>query len=298
MQDILAFSRFVVVTLLFGLSILAVVRIPVGFLWKPAVFATEWGHLLAVLAVLLALPGWTSMRGQFETCLAVVAALLLASSMARAVSVASALPGQIHDAFGEVEPLSAAGAPALAKPLSLRVGVDSPGVEMKQFSYATRDGGLKLVADLYRQPLASTPEPQPVAIIIHGGSWNSGDSTQLPGVNRYLAARAVAVAAITYRLSPANVHPAAREDIAAAISFIEEKAEELGLDASRIILMGRSAGGHLALLGGYALKHPAVKGHRGLLPAHRPDLELEQPREPARDRQPRLTCGFHWRLAR
>ena len=87
MQDILAFSRLALVTLLFGLSILALFRVPVGFLWKPAVFATEWGHLLALVALLLALPGWNSMRGQYETCLAVAAALMLASPMARALFV-------------------------------------------------------------------------------------------------------------------------------------------------------------------------------------------------------------------
>jgi acetyl esterase/lipase len=57
----------------------------------------------------------------------------------------------------------------------------------------------------------------------------------------------VAVAAVNYRKAPEHPFPAARDDVLAAIDYLREYAEALRLDMTRVVLLGRSAGGQLAL---------------------------------------------------
>jgi acetyl esterase/lipase len=82
----------------------------------------------------------------------------------------------------------------------------------------------------------------------------------LADLNAFLAAEGYAVASLEYRLAPKHLYPAPVEDVADAISFLRARAEELGIDASRLALMGRSAGGQIALQAAYTLKDPGIKG--------------------------------------
>jgi acetyl esterase/lipase len=87
--------------------------------------------------------------------------------------------------------------------------------------------------------------------MVHGGGWYSGDRQELPPLNRHLAGRGYAVAALDYRLAPAWTYPAPLEDVQAAVAFLAAHAEDYAVDPSRVVLMGRSAGGHLALMAAY-----------------------------------------------
>jgi acetyl esterase len=60
----------------------------------------------------------------------------------------------------------------------------------------------------------------------------------------------VSTSAIGYRLAGDAKYPAASEDIASVIKWIQQHADEIGVDASRIFLMGHSAGA--AHAGSYA----------------------------------------------
>jgi acetyl esterase/lipase len=140
------------------------------------------------------------------------------------------------------------------------LGVRSPRVRRSRMSYAARaEGALEL--DLY-QP-AAQGSAAPCIIVVHGGSWAGGDSTQLAGLNGYLAARGYVVAALTYRLAPEHPFPAARDDVLAAIAYLQERAPELGIDPRRLVILGRSAGAQLALLVAYTAGNPAIRGAIG-----------------------------------
>jgi acetyl esterase/lipase len=76
----------------------------------------------------------------------------------------------------------------------------------------------------------------------------------------YLAARGYAVAAINYRLAPEHPFPAARDDVLAALAYLKSNAADFGLDPQRIVLLGRSAGGLLALLVAFTAGEPAIRG--------------------------------------
>jgi acetyl esterase/lipase len=112
-----------------------------------------------------------------------------------------------------------------------------------------------------------SPKLAPCVVVVHGGSWQHGDSTQLTALNRYLAARGYVVAAINYRLLPDHPFPAGCDDLRAAIDYLKANAEAIGIDPQRIVLLGRSAGGQLALLVAYTAGDPAIRGAIGIYPA-------------------------------
>ena len=59
---------------------------------------------------------------------------------------------------------------------------------------------------------------------------------------------------------PGAVWPAQRLDVAAAVDFVKRHAAEWGVDGSRIVIFGRSAGGQIAEASAYALHDPDVRG--------------------------------------
>jgi acetyl esterase/lipase len=222
---------------------------------------TEWGHLVALAALAALLPGWRRHRAsRLGGALGLVALVLSLSALLRAAWLARRLPTRVVDAFGAVAPRSAPGAPARPAPLvALDVlrGIQSPRVRKSRVTYVIRDK-LPLQLDLY-QPAAARGAA-PCLMVIHGGSWQSGDSSQIPRLNSYLAARGYVVAAISYRLAPEHRYPAARDDVLAALTYLKVNAASLGLDPRQFALLGRSAGAQLALLVAYTAKDPAIRG--------------------------------------
>jgi acetyl esterase/lipase len=96
--------------------------------------------------------------------------------------------------------------------------------------------------------------------VVHGGSWSSGDSQQLPELNSVLAKSGYNVATINYRMAPKYINPAPIQDISAAISYLRKHADALHLDTNNFVLLGRSAGGQIALLAAYTLHDSGLKG--------------------------------------
>ncbi|HKB91401.1 MAG TPA: alpha/beta hydrolase, partial [Opitutaceae bacterium] len=129
----------------------------------------------------------------------------------------------------------------------------------------SEDHGQKLSMDFYP---ASSGKSAPCVIAIHGGGWDGGDRTQLPGINELLALRGYAVATIDYRLAPAAVWPAQREDTLAALRYLQAHALELNIDGQRFVLLGRSAGGQIAVTTAYEAHEPAICGVVSLYGPH------------------------------
>jgi len=101
--------------------------------------------------------------------------------------------------------------------------------------------------DIYMAP--NETKPTPVVINIHGGGWNHGEKESQTGFNTFFKA-GFAVANIEYRLTPQATAPAAVEDTRCALIYLIKNAKALNIDVNRIVIMGGSAGGHLALMGG------------------------------------------------
>lgn len=101
--------------------------------------------------------------------------------------------------------------------------------------------------DLYLPPGGKGPTP--VVINIHGGGWNKGVKESQSGFNTFFKA-GFAVANIEYRLTGQATAPAAVEDARCALIYLIKNAKQLNIDVNRIVVMGGSAGGHLALMAG------------------------------------------------
>jgi acetyl esterase/lipase len=101
---------------------------------------------------------------------------------------------------------------------------------------------------------------RPCVVVVHGGSWKSGDNKQLPELNAYLANAGYHVAAINYRLAPKYRSPLPIEDVKNALSFLKSNSRELQIDPTKFVLLGRSAGAQIALVAAYTLNEPGLKG--------------------------------------
>ena len=102
-------------------------------------------------------------------------------------------------------------------------------------------------ADLF---LPSGDGPHPLAILIHGGCWSvtTAGREQLRHIGAELAGRGIAVWSIGYRrANESGGYPGTFQDVGAAIDRLRSDAPRYGLDLSRTVLVGHSAGGHLAL---------------------------------------------------
>ena len=116
-----------------------------------------------------------------------------------------------------------------------------PGV-----TYATHDS-VALAGDLY---LPKGAGPYPMLVGVHGGGWVQGARGQFQHWGKYLAARGVALFAISYRFATAKqkTFPHAVQDVLAAIQFVRGNAKEFNIAPDRIGVFGHSAGGSLGAL--------------------------------------------------
>jgi acetyl esterase/lipase len=111
----------------------------------------------------------------------------------------------------------------------------------------TKVGDWEGKVDLYLP--ANTGKPSPVIINIHGGGWNHGVKESQGGFNSFFK-MGYAVANMEYRLVGTAPAPAAVEDTRCMLIYLIKNAKELNIDINKIVIMGASAGGHLALMGG------------------------------------------------
>lgn len=99
-------------------------------------------------------------------------------------------------------------------------------------------------------PTNATTNPTPLLLYIHGGGWDEGDKNNLieQEYSVELARRGIAVASIDYRLSHEAKYPAQIEDVSCAAAYMAKNAKKYTIDTQHMIIMGDSAGGHLAAM--------------------------------------------------
>jgi acetyl esterase len=107
-----------------------------------------------------------------------------------------------------------------------------------------------------------------VAFYLHGGGFVLGDLETGDGLCRHIAHHAAtAVLAIDYRLAPEAPYPAAVDDCAEVLAWLAKGAAGFDIEVDRIIVIGESAGGALAIeivgrqserAAGLALLYPVV----------------------------------------
>lgn len=116
---------------------------------------------------------------------------------------------------------------------------------------------------------STTVEPLPVYIYFHGGGWTSGDKAPL---TKYAASQAVegmVVVNANYRMATRFKIGHMLSDANAVLTWVTRNIREYGGDATRIVIGGDSAGGHIAALLTAAANDEALAAHYNL------DLQIE-----------------------
>ena len=111
----------------------------------------------------------------------------------------------------------------------------------------------------------------PCLIFYHGGGWVIGDLDSHDVVCRKLAHEGeLIVISVDYRLAPEHKFPAAVDDAITAAKWIAANAQQLGIDAARLMVGGDSAGGNLAAVVALAARDgngPEIAGQVLIYPA-------------------------------
>lgn len=110
----------------------------------------------------------------------------------------------------------------------------------------------KHLLDIYLPPNAKGKVP--LIVFVHGGGWIGNDKYADIGYMKNTVAEIIksgyALASIDYRFATQAIFPAQIQDCNRAVSFLYDNAEKYGFDKERFVLMGFSAGGHLATFQG------------------------------------------------
>jgi acetyl esterase/lipase len=113
--------------------------------------------------------------------------------------------------------------------------------------YARVDGSTLLDTELKLDLLTPTStQPVPVVVFVLGSGWRATSRERLLPQLTFLAQAGFAVASIDYRGSGEASFPEPQKDVMAAVRFLRANAKSFNIDPERIVLMGNSAGGHLA----------------------------------------------------
>lgn len=129
------------------------------------------------------------------------------------------------------------------------------------YSYVA-DGHERHVLDFYKYE-AEPEVKRPTLVWIHGGAWIAGDKKlidpmafQLAGLGKYN------IISINYRLAndqsapwPGIVH-----DVNAAVRWIKLNSSKLGIDPDKLIVVGESAGAHLAAMSAFGSGAQELEG--------------------------------------
>ena len=130
------------------------------------------------------------------------------------------------------------------------------GVRITRNVAVVAPAGHQLTLDVYQPP---TKGPHPVLVQVYGGAWQRGEPSNSAEFASYIASQGYVVFAVGYRHAPAVVFPAPVQDVQFMLSWIVAHATAWDSDATRMAIIGRSAGAHLAMMAAYADGAPNLR---------------------------------------
>ena len=229
--------------MLLFLSVWIVIPAPHPLLYPLAVGSPEVSPILLAGAILLSLIAARHVRRSGIARLALASATF--ASLLALVPVVQ-LPIAIAR-FNRAMARTTAPPPGIA-PGEIRV--------LRGVPFSKADG-VPLSLDVY-QPAAK--EPAPVIMQIYGGSWQTGTPRSEERFARHFAERGYVVVAIDYRHAPEWKWPEQIVDVRTAMYWISQEAARFGGDASRVVLVGWSAGAQLAMRLAYQEGPSSIRG--------------------------------------
>jgi acetyl esterase len=122
---------------------------------------------------------------------------------------------------------------------------DDASLEINDYSVAGHDGDPTVGVRVFRSRRATGPAP--ALVYIHGGGFVAGNILcEQDNAAALASTLGIVVASVEYRLAPEYPFPAGLHDCYAALQWLFQQADELGVDPTRVGVYGQSAGGGLA----------------------------------------------------
>ncbi len=245
--------KLIIAAFLCALSLLVIIPAPHLIFWKLSVGLTSYPILPMALSFVLLVVAYFNNMYKIPTALLASTALIIFSlPIIKAVQLNSKLHTELQKSF----PIKVV--QNMQKPFQF-LNMFKANKAVPYHTHIYKNNSLQnLTFDFYAA--ATNKTTAPLIIIIHGGSWQSGNSRQLPELNSALALQGYHVAAINYSLAPAYKAPTAEYDTEDAINYFIKNYKLYKVNTNKIILLGRSAGAQIALCAAYKFKIPNIKG--------------------------------------
>jgi acetyl esterase/lipase len=128
--------------------------------------------------------------------------------------------------------------------------------------------GEGVALDVFRP--AGADGPLPAVVWVHGGAYVYGSKSDVRSYLKILAAKGYATVAVGYDLAPGATYPTPVRQLNEALGYLRANAGRLGIDPSRIVLAGDSAGAQIAAQLANVITSPAYARQLGLVPALQP----------------------------
>ena len=157
--------------------------------------------------------------------------------------------------------------------LQARIDSEGPGKPDRTVVYMTAQDRLPVVhrestppegdhpleLDVYL-PRARPRAPGRAVVVVHGGFWSAGQKGEATLASRRLADLGFTVFDVQYRIAPQPNWKLATGDVKCAIGWVKQHADtdDWNIDPKKVTVLGRSAGGHLALMAAYAPADPEL----------------------------------------
>ncbi|GGO25750.1 hypothetical protein GCM10010116_51680 [Microbispora rosea subsp. aerata] len=206
----------------------------------------------------------TAVRTALGMGAAALTTLMLAAPDARAAAPAG---DPVHRHSASPSPSATPSAPpASPSPSPSPSASASPaaaqsGVRVRTYAYGSH---ARQIMDVWWH---TTGPRRPAVFVIHGGWWSGGDKKYMTSISRSYSQLGYTVVNLDYRLSGDAAWPAQRTDVLTAVNAVRRHAALFNTDPNRYVLLGFSAGGHLAAAAGtYGDGRPGLRGVVGISP--------------------------------
>jgi acetyl esterase/lipase len=124
------------------------------------------------------------------------------------------------------------------------------------------------VLDIHRPP--APREGGPLVVWIHGGGFVSGRRGDLDAYTRILSGRGFTVVNLDYTIAPEATYPTPIRQANTALAWLQANAADLGIDPSKIVLAGDSAGAQIAAQTAAIVTNPDYASRLGIAPGITP----------------------------
>ena len=250
--------RFLIIILLFILSLVSFFPVPSQSTWYVGIAVPEFPWIFMLVSLSLLIWSWYSKRfRKASIIIGVITFVILSSPIVRAYNVGSRLSEDLENSFGvkdadmtgfhQEQPFSF---------LQMFTGNGAKHIPFRTYHFA-KPAGVDLTLNFTPSAISGV---RPCLIVVHGGSWKRGDNSEIAAANNYFANAGYQVVTINYRLAPKFPSPAQQEDLHSAFKWIRQHAVELKIDTANFVLMGRSAGASIVLTMAYTGNEKGVKG--------------------------------------